>query len=268
MAEFQPSTPRGPRLAGDPYGASSPRKVPTRECEMTPPALSLTCNPLRVALSFGRVQKVHEILLCDETLVHVPITTTAGCEPVTVAAIRMGCRAPILEVLLRHGASSTARGRCGASALHILASLQPQGGSVKWPSWADMQGLPCTGYHEAGNLLGEMGIAAACQATPTFWHKAEQQRCALASCFLHHGADATEEYKGLMPAEAARRSGQLRLANVIEYFTTWRVQRIVAKHRAAGNGKKVSGSPLVECVANVYQLISEYLAPPQGECGV
>jgi len=247
-----------------------------------PPALTRTS--LRSAISSGCVQTLSELLLRDGTLVHVPVTTQAGCEPPTVAAIRMGCCAPVLEVLLHHGAASTARGRCGASALHILVSpVQSQNGSGTLLSWTDiqaeghlptfagiLQGLPCAGFHEAGKLLFQEGVAAAAAfpLLPMSWNNTEQRRCALAACLLRHGVDATEEWKGVMPAEAARLSGQLRLANVVEHFDTWRVQRILAKHRSVASGTKSSGSPFLEGDANVYALISEYLAPLQGESGV
>jgi len=226
------SNPLGPRQLNAQDGersAITPRQLP-RCGDMIPPALPHVGDSLKAALGSGCVETVNKLLLCDNTLVHVPFTTLAGCELPVIAAIRMGCCAAVAEVLLRHRAVPTAHGRCGASALHIIA-------------W---------------------GVATTCPQLQMRLRNAEQQGCDIATCLLQYGADTAEKWKGLLPAEAARQSGQEHLANIIEHFVWWRAQLILAKHRAAATRAKRFVSPLLQCKANVYGLISEFVAPPLG----
>jgi len=226
------SNPLGPRQLNAQDGersAITPRQLP-RCGDMIPPALPHVGDSLKAALGSGCVETVNKLLLCDNTLVHVPFTTLAGCELPVIAAIMMGCCAAVVEVLLRHGAVPTAHGRCGASALHIIAR----------------------------------GVATTCPQLQTRLRSAEQQGCGIATCLLQYGADTAEKWKGLLPAEAARQSGQEHLANIIEHFVWWRAQQILAKHRSAATKAKRLVSPFLLCKANVYRLIIEFLAPRPG----
>merc|ERR1719367_2518931 len=67
----------------------------------TPPPLQQ--NALRVALRENSVAKLEDVLTSDSNLVHMPLWTSAGCEPPCVAAVRMGCSVRVLDKLLQHG---------------------------------------------------------------------------------------------------------------------------------------------------------------------
>jgi len=219
------------------------------------------------------------ILSHDDTLVHVPMRTNEGYEVPLIAAIKMGCGAPVLEVLIHHGAVPTAHGRSGAPALHIIVgSLQEGRGLTEQPTWTNKltevkwPALLDTGHDlpQAGSRLAswpqselEGHLAVARRVLPILGPDIEQQACAAAACLLHYGADATERWRCLLPAEVARRSGQHRLANVIEHFAWRRVQRMLAKHGSATHSTRGSGFPLLECPVTVGKLISEFLSMPQ-----
>jgi len=266
--------PLGPRQLGGQDGERSPRTPrPLPRCgDMMPPALPRVGVSLKAALCSGCVETVNKLLLGDNNLVHVPFMTVAGCELPVVAAIRMGCCAAVVEVLLRHGAVATAHGRCGAAALHIIALSLHDGESLAgWPlgpniaekshtlgladSLHGMPLIPCFAHQF------EWGVATTC---PQLQMRLRQQVCDIATCLLQYGADTAEKWKGLLPAEGARQSGQEHLANIIEHFVWWRVQQILAKHRSAATRVKRFVSPLLQCKANVYGLISEFVAPSLG----
>jgi len=277
MSALQSQSPHGPKpLCGQDADCSprTPRLLP-RCGEMMPPALPHAGISLKSALSSGCVQTVNKLLLCDDTLVHVPLPTISGCELPIIAAIRMGCCATVVEVLLRHGAAPTVHGRCGASALHIIVlSLHNGKSQAGWPfgpnvvekphllgfadSMHDMPLTPCFAHQF------EWGATATCPQIQMCWRNAEQHICDMATCLLQYGADTAEKWKGLLPAEAARQSGQEHLANIIEHFIWWRAQQILAKHMSAATRAKRLVSPLLQCKANVYRLISEFVAPPLG----
>jgi len=217
-------------------------------------------SSLRSALFSGDAQEVQKALSHDDTLVLTHVKMGPGWELPVVAAIRMGCSAAVLEVLLHHGASLTARSSlCDASALHILVlCLQQEQEKAKQSMWsAGVQtmllmsgggGLPLAKLaHEAEHRAARRG------------HEAEQQACAVAACLLQHGADATERWRGVLPAEAARQLGQHRLSKTIEHFEWCRcMQWMLTKQRSAAN----SVSPLWTCPDNVYTLIWQFLALP------
>merc|ERR1712204_22415 len=225
---------------------------------MGPPE-PLLGSSLQSALFSRNAQQVHEVLSHDNTLALTHVKISTGWEPPVVAAIRTGCSAAVLEVLLHHGASFKVRGLCGASTLHILVTSlqeeQEQGKASMWSAgvqamllMAGSAGLPLAKLaHDAENSAAKRG------------HEAEQQACAVAACLLQHGADATERWTGLLPAEAARRAGQQCLSDTIVNFEWCRcLQWVLTKQRLAAS----SVSPLWMCPDNVYMLIRQFLAPP------
>jgi len=211
---------------------------------------------------------VHETLSHDETLVHVPIMTTAGCEPPVIAATWMGCSVPVLQVLLSHGASVKPRSRCGATALHILAMPQKEVEAFKRPAQIDELTVPALANHlhnletTVGHLVNWLhlgfGKAASYYSAAPVARDTENKSCALALSLLQSGADPAEVWNGLLPAEAARRSGQQCLANAIEHFMWRRAQRLLAKHR--------SKAFLLGCHNAVHNLISQFLTPSCPRC--
>lgn len=237
-----------------------PRTPPCRCRATTPPALPHVGTSLRSALSAGHAQMLKEMLSYDDTLVHVPMRTNEGYEVPLIAAIKMGCGAPVLEVLIHHGAVPKAHGRCGAPALHIIVGLFQEGrGPTEQPTWTNKRS------HLVNWFQSELGghLAVARQVLPFFDPGFEQQACAAAACLLYHGADATERWMCCLPAEVARRSGQHRLASVIEHFAWRRVQRMLSKHVSAACSTRRSGFPLRECPVTAGKLISEFLSMPQ-----
>lgn len=214
-----------------------------------------TDSLLQSALFSGNAEEVHEVLSHDRTLAFTHVKMATGLEPPVIAAIRMGSVA-VLQVLLHHGASLRVHGLCGASALHILVlSLQQE----------REQGKPSAGVQAMLFMAGSAGLQLAKLAhdaeksATRRGHEAEQQACAIAACLLQHGADATERWKGELPAEAARRLRQQRLFNTIEHFEWCRcVQWVLFKQRSAAS----SASPLWTCPDNVYSVIKQFLAPP------
>jgi len=272
MDEPAPVTPRVPGQA-----ASSWDEVPYPE----PPPGPRECVSLKQALLSRCEQRVHETLSHDETLVHVPITTTAGCEPPVIAATRMGCSVPILQVLLSHGASVNACSRCGAPALHILAMPHEEVETLKQPTQAEelqRMAVPALAdrlhrLHDLPIDVGHVGSwphlrmgSAASSSLPPVAHVSEHHACAIALCLLRHGANAAEVWNGLLPAEAARQSGHQCLANVIEHFMWQRAQRLLAKHRSAAGDHRKGFAALLGRHNTVLKLISQFLAPSCSQC--
>jgi len=149
MSPFQTSKPLPPKLLDGDDGECSPRTPRSLPCsgETLPPALPHFGASLKAALRSGCVQTVNNLLFCDDTLVQVPFTTMAGCKLPIIAAIRMGCSAAIVEVLLRHGAAPTVHGRCGASALHIMAqTLHNRESLAGWPLGPNVVEIPHLGF--------------------------------------------------------------------------------------------------------------------------
>jgi len=266
MAEFQPSTP--PTRLRE-FQPSTPVMALPRRTETSPPPLPHMGRSLQSALRSGHVSNMVDLLLEDVTLVHVPVATVVGFEPLLVAAVRVSCSVSVLKVLLRHGAMATAHGCDGASALHVLvSSLQLASGPAERPTWSSLQTVPWVGCPVAHQGQPQNGIAA---AWPPFFVRnaqqhaerhTEQHACALAACLLHYGADANEEWKGVLPADTARQSGHQCLADLIEHFAWWHAQPVLAKHRSTASGIETSGSPLLACNAALYGLICDFVAPP------
>eukprot|EP00419_Tripos_fusus_P020604 CAMPEP_0172736276 /NCGR_PEP_ID=MMETSP1074-20121228/114669_1 /TAXON_ID=2916 /ORGANISM="Ceratium fusus, Strain PA161109" /LENGTH=140 /DNA_ID=CAMNT_0013565451 /DNA_START=11 /DNA_END=429 /DNA_ORIENTATION=- len=119
MESTEPRSPSPNRCGHDPWDCrsisppprqKSGRPVPALCRSFTPPPLQQ--NVLRAALKENKVANLQEVLKNDPSLVHIPLWTSAGCEPPCVAAVRIGCSVHVLDKLLQHGASAVDVG-CG-----------------------------------------------------------------------------------------------------------------------------------------------------------
>lgn len=175
------------------FGPSGPPRQPTRFPRAT------RRHPLRLALEMDNAEEVGRLLEADENLAREPLRDRRVCEPLVLAAVRSGCSARVLGVLLQRGAPADDPGHAGLTALEAVAV-----GVAQRRSSPDAFG----------------GIFAG--ATDKSWAQnpgaaSEERCCALAGCLLAFGADPMrmDEQTGLTVAERAERAGQPRLAELL-----------------------------------------------------
>lgn len=265
VAGTPPVTPT--QRAGASFEAFNFQLTLPKELSQTPPGLRP--NDLLAALQSNCLERVQQLLDDDETLVHFPLPSLAGCEPPLFVAIRVGCSASIVSLLLNCGASATDRNPVGVTALDLVVGACPtdqiprelDDALFRESSWPQLP-LPMQWTARFSQFDADPASSQGDPKCPLRTETPrEKQCCEYATLLLAHGADPFRPWQGLAALDVAKQSGKQRLADIMQHAGDRQVHRFLCRYWVRADSA-LQGSSLLRCPWDVLEHISGFVAPP------
>jgi len=167
------------------------------------------------------------VLLDDPVLVNVPLQGRA--EPPLSFALKIGCDAKMLSLLLSHGAIVDEPGSNGLTALSSIVSNAADR-NMNRETQQDVYPPQCVDLVMAQTLnkLFQYDDQQPPKQTLDFLDNiSEDQRMSVVRCLLLNGADpAWKDKAGFSAVEYARRAGRKKVTTFLEYFRPWQASNL------------------------------------------